>query len=45
MPMPVEGDPAPRLRLASHDGTAVDLAKLKGRPVVVFFYPRAATPG
>jgi peroxiredoxin Q/BCP len=45
MDMPVEGDAAPRLRLASHDGTPVDLAKLKGKPVVVFFYPRAATPG
>ena len=43
--MPAEGDPAPDLRLASHDGKAVDLAELKGKPVVVFFYPRAATPG
>jgi len=45
MPMPVEGSPAPRLRLAAHDGTVVDLAAMKGKPVVVFFYPRAATPG
>ncbi len=43
--MPQEGDPAPRLRLPSHDGTTVDLAKLRGRPVAIFFYPRAATPG
>ena len=43
--MPAEGDPAPRLRLAAHDGAPVDLAKMKGRAVVVFFYPRAATPG
>jgi peroxiredoxin Q/BCP len=43
--MPEEGDPAPRLRLASHDGSDVDLARMKGKPVVVFFYPRAATPG
>jgi peroxiredoxin Q/BCP len=45
MPMTEEGDPAPGLRLAAHDGAAVDLAAMKGRPVVVFFYPRAATPG
>ena len=45
MPMPKEGDPAPGLRLADADGAAVDLAALKGRPVVVFFFPKAATPG
>ena len=45
MPMPKEGDPAPGLRLKAADGAAVDLASLKGRPVVVFFYPKAATPG
>jgi peroxiredoxin Q/BCP len=45
MPMPKEGDRAPALRLAAPDGTTVDLAAMKGKPVVVFFYPRAATPG
>ena len=45
MPMPAEGDAAPALRLASHEGTVVDLSKLRGKAVVVFFYPRAATPG
>lgn len=45
MPMPKEGDRAPPLRLAAHDGRTVDLADLGGRPVVVFFYPRAGTPG
>ena len=45
MPMPAEGDPAPRLALAAPDVRAVDLKALRGRPVVVFFYPRAATPG
>lgn len=43
--MPKEGDPAPVLRLPAPDGRTVDLAGLKGKPVVVFFYPRAATPG
>jgi peroxiredoxin Q/BCP len=45
VPMPKEGDPAPALRLAAPDGGTVDLAGLGGRSVVVFFYPRAATPG
>ena len=44
-PMPKEGDPTPALRLPSHDGKTVDLADLRDRPVVVFFFPRAATPG
>jgi peroxiredoxin Q/BCP len=44
-PMPAVGDAAPPLRLPASDGTTVDLAALQGRPVVVFFYPRADTPG
>jgi peroxiredoxin Q/BCP len=45
MPMPTDGDRAPRLVLADPEGRLHDLAALEGRPVVVFFYPRAATPG
>lgn len=45
MSMPAEGDRAPALKLPSHDGKVVDLAALRGKPVVVFFFPRAATPG
>ncbi len=45
MPEPKEGEPAPALRLPSGDRGVVDLADLRGRPVVVFFYPKAATPG
>jgi peroxiredoxin Q/BCP len=45
MPMPEVGDHAPALKLPSHDGKSVDLAALRGKPVVVFFFPRAATPG
>ncbi len=44
-PMPVEGDPAPPLDLPSQDGSRVRLSDFKGRPVVVFFVPKAATPG
>ena len=43
--MPQEGDVAPALALPSHDGRTVRLADLRGSPVAVFFYPRAATPG
>jgi peroxiredoxin Q/BCP len=40
-----EGQAAPNFTLASDDGPAVSLAALKGKPVVVYFYPRDDTPG
>jgi len=40
-----EGDPAPALVATASNGTPVDLAKLKGRHVVVYFYPKDDTPG
>lgn len=40
-----EGDAAPNFTLATDDGPAVSLAALKGKPVVVYFYPRDDTPG
>jgi len=36
---------APAFTLAADDGTKVRLADLKGRPVVLYFYPRDDTPG
>lgn len=39
------GDPAPDLALPAHDGSTVSLADLRGRKVVVYFYPAAMTPG
>lgn len=39
------GDPAPALEARSYDGTTVSLAALRGRSVVLYFYPRAGTPG
>jgi peroxiredoxin Q/BCP len=39
------GSPAPTFRAVAHDGTLVDLAELRGRPVVVYFYPKDETPG
>ncbi len=39
------GDPAPDFTLPDADGTPVSLADYRGRRVVVYFYPAAATPG
>jgi thioredoxin-dependent peroxiredoxin len=40
-----EGDRAPDFELASDGGERVRLSELRGRPVVLFFYPRDDTPG
>jgi thioredoxin-dependent peroxiredoxin len=40
-----EGKPAPDFELTSDSGETVRLSDLKGRPVVVYFYPRDDTPG
>jgi peroxiredoxin Q/BCP len=39
------GDPAPDFELSDQDGNAVRLSELRGGPVVVYFYPKADTPG
>jgi peroxiredoxin Q/BCP len=39
------GDPAPDFELAADDGTSVRLSSLRGSKVVLFFYPKADTPG
>ena len=39
------GDRAPELELANQDGEPVTLAGLRGGPVVVYFFPKAFTPG
>jgi len=31
--------------LEAHDGTTVSSADLEGRPYLLFFYPKASTPG
>jgi thioredoxin-dependent peroxiredoxin len=41
----VEGAPAPPIEGTAHDGSKVNLASLKGNPVVVYFYPMDDTPG
>ena len=45
MPRLAVGDTAPDLDLPSATGDRVSLADLRGRSVVVYFYPAAATPG
>jgi len=40
-----EGQRAPAFRLPDQDGNMVRLADLKGRTVVLYFYPKADTPG
>ena len=39
------GDPAPDCTLPSDAGDEVSLADLRGRKVIVYFYPAAMTPG
>jgi thioredoxin-dependent peroxiredoxin len=39
------GESAPDFALADQSGTTVTLAGLKGRKVLVYFYPKADTPG
>jgi len=40
-----EGDKAPDIKLESDTGEPFQLSKLKGKKVVLYFYPRADTPG
>jgi peroxiredoxin Q/BCP len=39
------GDDAPSFSLPDADGNTVTLADYRGRKVIVYFYPAAATPG
>jgi peroxiredoxin Q/BCP len=39
------GQTAPDFTLTADDGSKVRLSDLKGRPVVLYFYPRDDTPG
>jgi peroxiredoxin Q/BCP len=45
VPMLEEGAKAPDFTLPADDGTAVKLSKLKGQPVVLYFYPKDDTSG
>ncbi len=39
------GDPAPDVRLEDEQGRPFRLSDLKGRNVIIYFYPKANTPG
>ena len=39
------GDPAPDFELLTDEGTPLRLSDFRGRRIVLFFYPRADTPG
>jgi peroxiredoxin Q/BCP len=45
MTMLTEGTEAPQFELPNQDGEPVALADYRGRWVVLYFYPRADTPG
>jgi thioredoxin-dependent peroxiredoxin len=40
-----EGKPAPDFELTSDAGATVKLSDLRGKPVVLYFYPKDDTPG
>lgn len=39
------GDRAPEFTLPAHDGRSISSADLRGRKVLLWFYPAASTPG
>jgi peroxiredoxin Q/BCP len=43
--MPKAGDIAPDFTLQTQDGSKVQLSKLRGKWVVLYFYPKDSTPG
>ena len=40
-----EGDAAPDFTMPASGGRSVSLASLKGKPFILYFYPKADTPG
>jgi len=40
-----QGNPAPDFELPDQDSNPVRLSDFRGRPVVLYFYPKADTPG
>ena len=43
--MPKIGDVAPDFTLTTHEGHQLALASLRGRKLLLWFYPEADTPG
>jgi peroxiredoxin Q/BCP len=40
-----EGDSAPEFKVKTHEGNFVSLSDLRGRKVILWFFPKADTPG
>lgn len=45
MSIPQPGQTAPKFKLPSSIGQTIDLADFKGKTLVLYFYPKADTPG
>lgn len=45
MPSLIAGDKAPDFRLTADDGSEASLAGFRGQSVLIFFFPKALTPG
>lgn len=45
MPMLNPGDTAPDFEVTAHTGETVRLSDLRGKHVLLWFYPKADTPG
>jgi thioredoxin-dependent peroxiredoxin len=45
LPMPRVGEPAPAIDAETAEGGRFSLSESAGKWVVVYFYPRANTPG
>jgi peroxiredoxin Q/BCP len=43
--LPTPGTPAPDFSLCDQHGETVSLAQFRGQTVIVYFYPKALTPG
>jgi peroxiredoxin Q/BCP len=41
----MEGDTAPEFQVAATNGRTVSLGAYKGKPLLLYFYPKADTPG
>lgn len=40
-----EGDKAPAFQAAADDGSTVSLADFRGKNLILYFFPKANTPG
>jgi len=43
--LPTVGSPAPSFDLPRADGGRLALSDLRGKPALLFFFPKASTPG